>query len=169
MFTYLEKHLLVCAMLCGLLLPLNVSADPFDAGSFSLSVVLGEGRAFNDTYRIFGVGAGYYVADGLELGLDYEVWSGGTPRIEQISPKLNYVIARHSSVSPYVGGFHRRTRIDGLEDRDAWGGRAGVYARAGRNLVLGFGMAYVRYQDCDKSIFVNCSDSYAELKAGFYY
>jgi len=164
----LNRAVLTFVLLCGLS-PLKLSADQFDAGSLSLSVVLGEGRAFNDTYRIFGVGAGYYVADGLELGLDYEVWSGGSPRIEQISPKVNYVFARYGSVSPYVGGFYRRTRIDGFEDRDAWGGRAGIYARSGRNLVLGFGMAYVRYQDCDNSVFANCSDSYAELKAGFYY
>lgn len=164
----LNRAVLGFVLLCGFL-PLRVAAAPYDAGSFNLSVVLGEGRAFDDTYRIFGVGGGYYVADGLELGLDYEVWSGGSPRIEQVSPKVNYVFTRHGNVSPYVGGFYRRTRIDGFEDRDAWGGRAGIYARSGPNLVLGFGMAYVRYQDCDNSIFASCSDSYAELTAGFYY
>ncbi len=64
----LNRAILAFVLLIGLL-PLRLAAAPFDAGSFNLSVVLGEGRAFNDTYRIFGVGGGYYVADGLACGI----------------------------------------------------------------------------------------------------
>ena len=110
---------LIGTLLSVVLLSSSVKAGPFNEGSVGLGIVLGQGTAFNDTYDIYGIGVGYYVLDGLELGFDYEVWSGGTPGIRQYSPKLNYVFSPNSNASLYLGGFYRLTKIDGLPDDEA--------------------------------------------------
>ena len=56
-----------------------VDTDPFDRASVRTSVVLGWGEAYLNDYFILGLGAGYFVADGLELGLDVEGWLGSDP------------------------------------------------------------------------------------------
>jgi hypothetical protein len=146
-----------------------VQATPFDQGVVNVSVLVGSGRAYNDNYTVLGAGIGYYVTNGLLLGLDYEYWSGGDPTIQQLSPRINYVFARNKSFSPYAGVFYRRTKIDTLPDSDAYGARAGAYARSGRNFIMGFGVAYIEYKDCEESIFQTCSDTYPEFTLGFYY
>jgi len=146
-----------------------VFATPFDRGSVNVSVLIGSGRAYNDNYTVLGAGIGYYVTDGLQLGLDYEYWSGGDPKIQQISPRINYVFARKNPVSPYAGVFYRRTKIDTLPDSDAYGARAGAYFRSGHNLFMGLGVAYIEYKDCEESVYSSCSDTYPEFTIGLYY
>ncbi len=46
-------------------------------GSFFASSAQGVG----ETYMVAGVGLGYFVANGLELGLDGEAWVGSSPQI----------------------------------------------------------------------------------------
>lgn len=154
--------LLVVAVLSS-----NVKAGPFNEGSVGLGIVLGQGTAFNDTYDIYGIGIGYYVVDGLELGLDYEVWSGGSPAIRQYSPKLNYVFSPNSDASLYLGGFYRLTEIDGLPDDEAIGARLGLYLRSGKRAFLGFGVAMIEYQDCVETPTNTCTDTYPEITVGF--
>jgi len=47
-----------------------VQADPFQQGSLRGSIVVGSGEAFENEYTIIGLGAGYYLKGGVELGLD---------------------------------------------------------------------------------------------------
>jgi len=155
---------------CLLLLATGcVHASPFDQGVVSFSVTAGSGRAYNANYTVLGVGVGYYVATGLQLGLDYENWSGGYPRIQQISPRVNYVFAINSTVSPYAGVFYRKTRVEDLPDSDAYGGRAGIYLRSGRNVIMGLGAVYIEYKDCQTSVYQSCSDTYSEATLALYY
>lgn len=161
---------LIYLFFCLLLFqPAWVLATPFDRGVVNVSVLIGSGRAYNDNYTVLGAGVGYYITDGLQLGLDYEYWSGGDPKIQQISPRINYVFARKESFSPYAGVFYRRTKIDTLPDTDAYGARAGAYLRSGRNIFMGLGVAYIEYKDCQESIFSSCSDTYPEFTIGLYY
>jgi hypothetical protein len=39
--------------------------------------------------RILIVGLGYFIANGLDLGLDYENWSGLNPGITKVTPRLD--------------------------------------------------------------------------------
>jgi len=161
---------LIYLFLCQLLFPSAwVHATPFDQGVVNVSVLIGSGRAYNDNYTVLGAGVGYYITDGLQLGLDYEYWSGGDPKIQQISPRINYVFARKESISPYAGVFYRRTKIDTLPDSDAYGARAGAYLRSGHNLFMGLGVAYIEYKDCQESVYSSCSDTYPEFTIGLYY
>ena len=138
-------------------------ADPFARGNFRASVVGGSGRAFDDTYFILGLGAGYYLIDGLEVGLDGEAWFGGDPDIYKISPALRYVLPLDAMLRPYVGGFYRHTFIQGLDDLDSLGARGGVYFVTGSNWFFGVGVVYESYLNCSESTYSSCDDVYPEI------
>ena len=112
---------------------------------------------------ILGVGAGYYLMDGLELGLNLQSWLGGDPDINQITPELTYTLRNKSNFNPYVGALYRRTFISGQDDLSAYGARAGLYIPAGPKLFIGAGGVWLNYIDCDESEYRDCSDIYPEL------
>jgi hypothetical protein len=116
---------------------------------------------------IIGVGAGYFIANGLDLGLDFEYWTGSSPSITKVSPRLDYVLNTRSELRPYVGVFYRRTMIEGLKDLDSTGGRAGLYFISGSSVYVGAGVVYESYLDCDTAIYSSCSDTYPEIVIAF--
>jgi len=142
-------------------------AGVFSRGRTFFSVVGGSGSAFNDSYLVLGVGASYYLADGLSIGLSAESWTGGDPGITKLTPSIQYVFYQVPRVSPYVGAFYRRTYIDNLPDLDSVGGRAGVFLAAGRNSFVGIGVVYESYLDCDTSVYRDCNDTYPEISFTF--
>jgi len=146
---------------------LSTNAGPFDKGAKRGTVLLGSGRAFGDNYTILGLGFGYYVINGLELGIDVESWMGGTPAINQLSPSIRYVLRNNSSISPYLGAFYRRTYIKNLNDLDATGYRLGAYFNTSPNIYLGAGAVFINYRDCSTSIYSSCSDTYPEFTLAF--
>ncbi|HFQ14248.1 MAG TPA: hypothetical protein ENK40_05575 [Gammaproteobacteria bacterium] len=161
-----QSILLLITFLLLLATP-GARAGAFDKGAVHGTVMLGSGRAFGDNYTIFGLSAGYYVLDGLEISLDAEVWSGGNPRIEQLTPGIRYVIRNASRISPYLGAFYRRTYIADREDLDATGYRLGAYFNTGRASFLGLGAVFIHYRDCSETVYTSCSDTYPEFVLGF--
>jgi hypothetical protein len=151
----------------GLLLPVMVQAAPnsfpFQQGSARLSIHFGGATAFNQDYSIFGIGAGYYVADGVEAGLDLESWFGNSPHIEQVSPQMRFVLATAGPIKPYAGVFYRRTNIEGYRDLDTAGARGGAYFLAGGNAYLGAGLAGETHINCDRNVYSSCSEVFPEL------
>jgi hypothetical protein len=141
--------------------------DAFSAGNARLTVIVGSGYAFNNSYLIIGVGAAYFVADGLDLGLDLESWTGENPGITKVSPRLDYVFDTGGSLRPYAGVFYRRTMIDGLDDLDSIGGRAGLFFTSGKGVYIGAGLVYESYLSCQTSIYSSCDDTYPELIVAF--
>lgn len=140
---------------------------PFTQGSARLSVFLGGGTAFNQDYTIIGLGAGYYVADGVEVGLDAETWTGNTPHIEQVSPQVRYVFDMEGSFKPYAGAFYRRTHIESYRDADSVGARAGVFFLAGKNAYIGGGLVLDNHLNCDRTVYAHCTETYPELLVAF--
>jgi hypothetical protein len=136
---------------------------PFAAGSARLSIAFGGATAFDRSYTIFGVGFGYYIADGVESGFDYESWSGNSPRIQQFSPQVRAVFLRDGSVSPYAGVFYRRTIIEGYRDLETAGVRVGGYFHTGRNFYFGAGAAVEDHLNCDRTVYTSCAEIYPEL------
>jgi len=138
----------------------------FSKNSTSVGVILGSGSAFNDNYVILGVGVGYYVARGLELGIDLQHWFSGDPSITKVSPKITYVFTQPKVIKPYVGVFYRRTYygdykgID-LDDQDSFGYRAGAHFSTNNRVYIGVGFVYEEYTDCISS--TDCSTTYPEL------
>ena len=151
-----------------LLQPANAMAQGmYEQGSKKLTVIAGAGNAFDDDYFILGAGAGYYIIDGLELGLTWEKWFSGDPEFDQVTPELTYVFINSSRVDPYVGVLYRRLFIDGLDDLSGIGARAGVNIEINPRTYLGVGAIYVDYISCDEATYVDCSESYPELTLNF--
>lgn len=138
----------------------------FSKGSTSVGVVVGSGSAFDDDYIILGVSAGYYVVEGLELGLDLQRWFSGDPTITKVSPQIRYVFTQPKILKPYVGAFYRRTYygdyngID-LDDQDSFGYRAGAYFSTNNGIYIGAGVVYEKFKDCSR--FTDCSTTSPEI------
>lgn len=135
----------------------------FREGSLRFSVLFGSGTAFRETYSIFGAGAGYYVMDNVELGLDAEFWQASGPSLTRLSPQVMYVFPTGGSVRPYAGAFYRRTLIESHDDLNDAGGRAGALFLFGRQAYIGAGMVYERHLGCDRLVFGSCAEVYPEL------
>jgi hypothetical protein len=133
----------------------------FSKGSTSLGVVAGSGSFNNDNYIILGVGVGYYVLPGLELGIDVQHWFSGDPSITKVSPQIRYVFTQPKVIKPYVGAFYRRTFIASLDDADSYGYRAGAYFSSNSGVYIGGGVVYEEYKGCSR--FVECSNTYPEI------
>ena len=133
----------------------------FSKNSTSVGVVVGSGSSFNENYIILGVGVGYYVLDGLEIGIDIQHWFSGDPSITKISPQVRYIFTQPKVIKPYVGAFYRRTFIEDIEDADSYGYRAGAYFSAKSGVYIGGGVVYEEYTDCGR--FVDCSSTYPEI------
>ena len=126
---------------------------PFDRGKLGLSG--GGGTQTNLGYRYFvvGLGVGYFVLDGLEVGLGALHQFGDGPSISQLSPSLRYVaqpLVGLSPLIPYTGVFYRHWFIGSeLADVDTVGARAGLLYVSGQ-FVLGLGVVVERtVSTCD--------------------
>ena len=138
----------------------------FSRNSTSLGVFVGSGRTFNDDYIILGVSAGYYVAEGLELGIDLQRWYSGEPTITKVSPQIRYVFTQPKTFKPYIGAFYRRTyyeNLDGrdIDDQDSFGYRAGAYFSTDNRVYFGAGIVYEEFKDCSR--LTDCSTTSPEL------
>lgn len=157
--------LLVCSLV--LVSGADIQADSFQAGSMRFSLVAGSGRSFDDNYAVVGMGVGYFVVDGLEVGLDGEAWFGGDPDIYKLSPQVKYVLPLQSKIRPYAGAFYRRTFLDGLDDQNSVGARGGIYFISSPNMSFGVGAVYESYLDCDDSVGTSCDTFYPEITFAF--
>ena len=142
-------------------------AGMFSKGRTHLAIFGGTGYAFNDTYFVFGASGSYFFANGLNVGLAVERWSGGDPGITKISPSLQYVFYQPSVVKPYVGIFYRRAYIENLPDLESQGARAGVYFASGKNIYIGVGGVYESYLSCTETVYRSCDDTYSEISVTF--
>ena len=125
------------------------SAGPFSAHRVRVSVTVGTGWSRTATYGIFGGGVGYYIIDGLEVGIDYDAWIGAEPFMQRLSPGLRYVFHFVPTIKPYVGTFYRYTFVSGFEDIDHLGARAGIYfAPPEARIYVGGGAVYERVLEC---------------------
>jgi hypothetical protein len=138
----------------------------FSKNSTSVGVVVGSGSAFNDNYIIMGVGASYYLAKGLEIGIDAQHWFSGDPSITKVSPKITYVFTQPEVIKPYLGVFYRRTFYGdyngrSIDDENSYGYRAGAYFSTDNRVYIGGGVVYEEYMDCNP--LYDCSTTYPEI------
>jgi len=172
----MTKHCLRLTLAAALLalvvaVPQRGSADPsvgagtsFGQGRAQLQISGGTGSAFTQTYFVLGLGANYYIIEGLGLGLSFESWVANSPTIFKLTPSVQYVFTQIPSLNPYVGVFYTRTFVDNYSDLNSVGARGGVYLPLGRNAYFGIGAVYESYLDCNESSWHSCSDVYPELR-----
>jgi hypothetical protein len=144
--------------------PAGAEAFPFNKGRSRFSLQVSSTSAFDRNYTAVGLGGGYYVKDGLEAGLDGDAWFGSNaPNIYRLSPGLRYVLYSPGRFKPYTGIFYRRTFIEGSDDRNEAGGRAGITFINGPRTSLSVGLVYDVRINCDRTVYSSCSDVYSEL------
>jgi hypothetical protein len=141
----------------------HAASSPFDKGTSSVAFTLGSGSAFNDNYIILGLGYNYYLVNGLNLGIQFNLWLDGNPSVYQVAPEVNYVFYQVPKVKPYIGAFYRRNYIEGYDDLDAVGYRGGIYIVSGGGSYFGIGGVYSEYQDCNETVYSDCSTTYTEV------
>lgn len=141
----------------------------FASGKVRLSVSAGSSTAFNETYFQLGIGAGYYVVDGLELGLDARSWLGGEISIHEVAPSVTYVFNNLGNLKPYGGLLYRRTFIEDRDDRSAYGARGGIFLQSSQNLLVRAGVVAIQHQNCETTPYSDCTEIYPEISAGFYF
>ena len=130
------------------------SAGMFSKGNKRLSGTVGWSHSFGNDYLLVGVGAGYYLANGLDVGLDFEGWFIGSPTVYKLSPRVDYVMWKMKRIKPYAGAFYRWNFIGGgYNDVSSLGGRAGAFyqSRGGRSMA-GAGVVYERYLNLDERL-----------------
>ena len=142
-------------------------AGAFEQGSAQFSLLAGSGAAFNSEYFIVGAGLEYFVQDGVGIGLAYENWSGNGPTLNQTTPSVQYVFYQHYQFQPYVGAFYRHTAVANLPGINSVGGRAGIYFDLSPRSILGVGLAYESYLNCQNTVFATCTDTYSEISILF--
>ena len=157
----------IVGSLCWLFLASPAMAnDDFNAGSRRFSLVAGSASALNDNYTVIGLGLGYYPIDGLELGIESNLWFGGDYDIYELSPSVTYVFMQLDTFKPYIGVLYRKTFIEAFEDLSAIGGRVGVVIEQGGNVSFRAGVVVVNYQHCDSFRKANCTEVTPELSLG---
>ncbi len=140
--------------------------QPFEKGRWRGGLFAGYGSSYGDDYFLIGGSVSRLIARGLDIGVEFEQWLGGDPSLSKISPQARYIILISPRTMPYVGAFYRRTFVgDGLDDWNSWGGRAGIYQHAGRAMMLGLGVVYEQYLDCDG----DCDDVYPEASVSVFF
>lgn len=144
------------------------SAWPFLQHRVRVSATIGYGATNTDEYLILGAGVGYFIIDGLEIGLDYDAWLIGDPTMHRLSPEARYVFHFVEVVKPYVGAFYRHTFVGGgFDDFDHIGARAGVFfAPRSGVLFVGGGAVYEHLLNCEEGIFIDCDAIYPEAFVG---
>jgi hypothetical protein len=140
---------------------------PFDQGQVSVHLAIAAQTAFDERRFGLGVGVGYFVLDGLEVGAFGLHMFGNGPSLDEVSPSIRYTaqpLVGSWPVIPYVGAFYNHWFVgDGLSDVDAVGGRAGLLHLRGR-LIVGLGIAYEHtVSTCTSS----CDTVYPDVTVGF--
>ena len=153
----------------ALVSPAFAQDDAFSSGTLRFSGSLGASSGFGGSNVQVGLGVGYYILDGLELGLDARSWLGGEYNVHELEPSITYVFSNLGSLKPYGGLMHRTTFIEGYDNTSAYGGRAGIFLQQSRNLHVRAGVVGIWYQDCDDTVRDDCSEFYPEISVGVYF
>lgn len=140
----------------------------FSRGTLRLTLLVGSGSSITENYLIVGGGVGYFILNGLEVGLDYEAWIFGSPVMHRVSPETKYIFHFVPVIKPYIGAFYRRTFVtEGYDDYDHVGARGGIfYAPPRSRIYVGGGAVYEHLVDCTDSAFMDCDDVYPEIMIG---
>jgi hypothetical protein len=139
---------------------------PFSKGSPSLTLTLGSAWIGSNDYLIMGAGLGYYVIDGLEVGVDGAIWLFDSPTIGTLTPQIKYVVHQLPIIKPYIGTFYRHYFVgDDIEDLDSVGARVGVYIVSGKGAYFGIGGLYEHMLDCNENV-LECDSWYPEFLVG---
>jgi len=163
------KALLTIATTVAILLavaPNDAHAEPFRKGSIRLGGGLGYVQTVGgDGFVSIGLSGGYFLVDGLELGIDGSAWIGANPSVTILGTRLTYVVFQVPHLHPYAGPFYRHWFVgQQMPDIDTIGVRGGLIVPAGPRFYAFGGVGYERVVSaCDR----NCSNIFPEFGLSF--
>jgi hypothetical protein len=163
------SQLIIMTLLAASLMPAFAQEGPFSKGTLRFSGGASASTGFGGNSFQLGLGTGYYVMDGLELGLDARSWFGGNYSVHEIEPSVTYVFTQFDRFTPYGGVLYRRTFLENRDDLSAYGGRLGILLQQSHNIYVRAGVTGIRHHDCDRTIQSDCSDFYPEVSVGLYF
>jgi hypothetical protein len=137
---------------------------PFSRGQVELTGMIGSTFSSHHSYLILGIGAGYYLLNGLQASLAGSIWFLDSPVSGTITPGVNYVLHMVPVLKPYVGAFYRHYIIgDNYKDLNSVGARLGLYLmpRPTRSY-FGIGAVFETLFDCDSKVRA-CNSVYPEV------
>ena len=116
---------------------------PFAAGSPRVSIALGTSTGPGAIRYEAGASAGYYLINGIELGLRVRASFGEGTNYQVAQPYALAVAYMTPIAHPYIGPFYTHYFIgDGLPDVDSVGIRLGLFVNPpDTNIVMGGGAA----------------------------
>lgn len=136
------RTVIVIALIATLAIPETAAAQeqetPFSQGRFRISG--GGGTTFGGDGFVLALGFGYFVLDGLEVGLDGDIWLGAKYLQGSLAPQVRYLLPYLYPAIPYVGIFYRHIFIEKLRDRDFFGGRVGLLVSIASRVMIGGGI-----------------------------
>ncbi|GEM_PF-6299272 len=119
----MKKILVTFLLLCGL-----VYASPFDQGKTNFSITASK----NGLDTILGIGANFFLFDGLSVGAEYRGTFGDDNSRNDINIPVSYYLRIPGPIRPYVGGFYRVSIDDNKNnDYETYGGRVGISTSRG--------------------------------------
>lgn len=138
---------------------------PFSRGRLSVGGGIGFfstiGGTSSRTWLLLGIGAGYFVLDGLEVRGDAGFWIGD-PFIVTLTPGIRYVFHMVPVVHPYVGTFYRHYFLSGgFSDTDSVGARLGANFMLNQMSYVGAGVVFEHF--LDSNVFSNPDQIYPEI------
>jgi len=150
----------------GEALPIPRPPSPWDKGRIRVSLSVGWASGRSTNWLILGLGGGYHILNGLELGADAAFLLFGDPFIATLTPGVRYTFNQIPILKPYVGAFYRHYFIaDDYSDSDSLGGRLGVNFMTSTFSYIGVGAVYEHL--LDDSLYSSPDQFYPELAFSF--
>ncbi|KPJ88351.1 MAG: hypothetical protein AMJ53_16970 [Gammaproteobacteria bacterium SG8_11] len=139
------------------------ATPPFAKNSQHVSFNLGFSDSLNKDYVGFGLGYRYFLLDGFNVGLDFDLLLGDNPIIYRVSPEIRYVFYPLKTFIPYVGAFYQYNYIVDMENKGGFGARAGLYTPLWSQTYVGYGLSLGELRQCETEQYGKCSTAQIEL------
>lgn len=161
----MARWVLAVALVCGPFGAAQADAGPFSQGRSRIAISGGSAGGFGgERYLVLGATYGYFLVDGLELGMGAQAWLLGDPSVYTLTPQVRYVLHFVPVLKPYVGGFFSRWFVGGDgDDLSTMGARAGAFYVTGGGGFVGGGVVVETILDCQLEDDADCTDIYPEI------
>lgn len=133
-----------------------------ESGTGVLSLKGGLVTVDDEKYSIAGINVGYFLLDGLKIGLAYERWFEGEPSIDKLSVDSNYYLPVSDRIRPYLGAFYAQNYASSEDIGSSYGFRGGVLFYTPQ-ASIGLEWTHETYDRCS----TGCERSYPMVVFGF--
>jgi len=157
------KKLLLTAIMISALNAEGISGL-FSQGQKNFGFGVGSSSGYGSDYTVVNASLNYFVQNNISMGVGYQGWFGGDPKINQISIPVTYYHPLSAQYHPYIGATYSHTFIEEpYEDYDVIAGRVGIAMTMGANTYVTIGWVQEHRTKGDES----SDDGYPQVSMGF--